>query len=175
MLLWQPFWAHRLGKCCCGQRSGHIDFEHVAVAHVLGTSTLKMMLWLKFWAHRLWTCCCGLRSGYIDFANVAVANVLLISQLPSVTKIFADTESHIQLWTRKYVWYLVHRCCVFGCGMVHGHALSFAFLSKTETIRVRFGRAEENLLKKTWDGHTFKNSSDAFQTAKKDLYTLLRA
>ena len=56
--------------------------------------------------------------------------------------------------------------------MVHGHAFSFVFSSKTEKIRVRFGRAEENRPIQPRSPHTFRNSSDGVQTPPKDLYTL---
>ena len=82
--------ARKLRTCCCGECSGHINFENmsmaivlgtsawqnVAVTNVLGTSVWDMLLWLRFRGHRLETCCCGYYSGGIDVEHLAVANVL---------------------------------------------------------------------------------------------------
>ena len=90
---------HRFGKCCCGQRSGDIEFEHVAVAHVLCVSldidcqnvtvakfqvasSLSMLLWLAFGVFHAFRKIIGLldqRQMTIDLEKIALANVLVTS------------------------------------------------------------------------------------------------
>ena len=69
----------RIRKCCCGCSSGLVDFEHVAVANVLGMSEFAMCPEQKPQQHSQRRCAQNVSHSNIDEIHVAVANVLRTS------------------------------------------------------------------------------------------------
>ena len=70
--------------CCCGLHVGNIDFEHVAVAYILVTSSLNMFLWLAlcaFHAFRTLFVLITATPHHHKLEHVPVANVLVTSSL----------------------------------------------------------------------------------------------